>query len=423
MPLTLNTTAILLLTAPLILERTSSEANPLTPGEFRRFRGRLQEQSEPLEGLTSSQADQLIQIGCQTDMDTERVRQLLGRGFLLTQVLERWAAMSIWVMCDEDEGYPERYHERLGPNAPPILYGCGDVSILQTGGLAIVGSRNISQQILDYAEDAGRLAARAGCTVISGGAKGVDQAAMRGGLSGGGLVAGVLADSLERSITVAEHRHMIMEQQLVLISPYDPKAGFNVGNAMQRNKLVYALADAGLVVNCDLEKGGTWAGAVEQLPKPGRSTMPYTTIYVRGTGDSLEALKVLQAKGAQPWPEPEDADALLELLRTPLPTPPVMQPCLLEQQSSTVHEPAGKYQAKPAQAEPKADDGLPSPAEQLIATVRSLILAMPGIITIEQAAERLDIPKAQASLWLKRLADDGDLQKTKGGYMRPFRLF
>ena len=36
---------------------------------------------------------------------------------------------------------------------------------------------------------------------------------------------------------------------------------------MQRNKLIYALADAALVVNSDYEKGGTWAGAVEQLER------------------------------------------------------------------------------------------------------------------------------------------------------------
>src|SRR5260370_3099961 len=38
-------------------------------------------------------------------------------------------------------------------------------------------------------------------------------------------------------------------------------------NQMRRNKLIYALADAALVVNSDYEKGGTWAGAVEQLEK------------------------------------------------------------------------------------------------------------------------------------------------------------
>jgi predicted Rossmann fold nucleotide-binding protein DprA/Smf involved in DNA uptake len=41
------------------------------------------------------------------------------------------------------------------------------------------------------------------------------------------------------------------------VSPYDPSAGFNVGHAMQRNKVIYALADAVLVIRAEFEKGGT----------------------------------------------------------------------------------------------------------------------------------------------------------------------
>jgi predicted Rossmann fold nucleotide-binding protein DprA/Smf involved in DNA uptake len=55
-----------------------------------------------------------------------------------------------------------------------------------------------------------------------------------------------------------ENREVLLESRLVLISPYDPKSGFNVGHAMQRNKLIYALADAALVVNADEGTGGTW---------------------------------------------------------------------------------------------------------------------------------------------------------------------
>jgi len=66
--------------------------------------------------------------------------------------------------------------------------------------------------------------------------------------------------------SLARHpKLLLLDERLVLISPYDPAAGFNIGNAMQRNKLVYALADAALVVGAEPRKGGTWAGAVEQL--------------------------------------------------------------------------------------------------------------------------------------------------------------
>jgi predicted Rossmann fold nucleotide-binding protein DprA/Smf involved in DNA uptake len=46
-----------------------------------------------------------------------------------------------------------------------------------------------------------------------------------------------------------------------------------------RNKLIYAFADAALVVNSDLNKGGTWAGAIEQLDK-----LKFVPVFVRSTG-------------------------------------------------------------------------------------------------------------------------------------------
>src|SRR6202008_231552 len=110
-------------------------------------------------------------------------------------------------------------------------------------------------------------AARAQRTIISGGARGIDQSAMSGVLEAGGTAAGVLADGLERSALNRDHRSYLRDRQLVLLSPYDPQAGFNIGNAMQRNKLIYALADAALVIQADHGKGGTWAGATEQLDK------------------------------------------------------------------------------------------------------------------------------------------------------------
>jgi predicted Rossmann fold nucleotide-binding protein DprA/Smf involved in DNA uptake len=128
---------------------------------------------------------------------------------------------------------------------------------------------------------------------------------MRGALEAGGKVSGVLADSLEKATMSREHRSLLIEGRLVLMSPYDPSAGFNVGNAMQRNKLIYALADASLVVSSDLNKGGTWAGASEQLDK-----LKFVPVYVRSTSGSSPGLDALRKKGAIPWPNPTDTSSL-----------------------------------------------------------------------------------------------------------------
>ncbi len=66
-------------------------------------------------------------------------------------------------------------------------------------------------------------------------------------------------------VTSAKYRKALMANNLVLISPFNPEAGFDVGNAMSRNKYIYCLADAAVVVSSTNKRGGTWNGAVENL--------------------------------------------------------------------------------------------------------------------------------------------------------------
>lgn len=298
-----NTQAILLLTAPLIAGRSAMSPDLLSPGEYKRLARHLREiQYQPADLLTPNAAEVLH--ACQSVVDEGRLQRLLGRGFLLSQVVEHWHARAIWVISRADTQYPRRLKQRLRENSPAVLYGCGDIGLLETGGLAVVGSRHVDDSLIDYTMDVGRLAARAGSTIVSGGARGIDQAAMGGAIDAGGKVCGVLADSLEKTAMNREHRNLLLDGQLVLISPYDPSARFNVGNAMQRNKLIYALADTSLVVSSDVKKGGTWAGAVEQLDK-----LKFVPVFVRSIGPSSPGLEALQQKGALPWPNPQDVDA------------------------------------------------------------------------------------------------------------------
>jgi len=300
--LSTNTLAILLLTAPLISGKVASSTELLTPGEYKRLARQLRDlQHQPADFLLPESAELLRE--CNSVIDEERLRRLLGRGFLLSQVVEHWQTRAIWVVSRADADYPRRLKARLREDAPAVIYGCGDLRLLDTGGLAVVGSRQVDEAMIEYTMGIGRLCAKSGRTLVSGGAKGIDQAAMRGALEAGGKAIGVLADSLEKTAMNREHRNLLIDGGLVLISPYDPAAGFNIGNAMQRNKLIYALADAALVVNSDLNKGGTWAGAVEQLDK-----LRLVPVFARSTGELGEGLPALMEKGALPWPNPENID-------------------------------------------------------------------------------------------------------------------
>lgn len=308
MSLSPNTQAILLLTAPLIVGRAEGSPELLTPGEYKRLARFLHEKNHQPAALLLPEVQDLLSGGQQL-IDCDRLKRLLARGFLLSQAIERWQTRGIWVVSHADAEYPKRLKTRLNDDAPPVLYGCGDMAILDTGGLAVVGSRHVDEALVAYSEDIGRLVAKARRTLVSGGARGIDQAAMRGALETGGKVVGILADNLERLSLNREHRNFLMAGQLLLASPYDPVAGFNVGHAMQRNKLIYALADSALVVSSDYKKGGTWAGAVEQLEK-----LQLVRIYVRSNGKTGKGLEALRHKGALPWPNPETPEELVEVL-------------------------------------------------------------------------------------------------------------
>ena len=305
-----NTQAVLLLTAPLTSGgRGGGEAaQPLTPSEYKAVAKTLVAVGkQPCDLMEGSKPEALE--ACRHIVGGDRLNALLGRGLLLAKAVERWCTLSIWVVSRSDEGYPKRLKARLRADAPPVLYGRGDARLLDEGGLAVVGSRHVDDALIEYAEDVGAKAAGASKVIVSGGAKGIDQAAMRGALTVGGRVVGILADSLERSVLNRDNQHFLEEGQLTLISPYDPAAGFNVGNAMRRNKYIYALSNAGLVVCSDLEKGGTWAGAVEQL-----QALHFVPVYVKAEGASSPGLDALRRKGARDWPKGMSVDDLAGLL-------------------------------------------------------------------------------------------------------------
>jgi len=439
-----NTQAILLLTAPLIAGRGTSSSELLSPGEYKRLARHLRAIQRQPADLVSSDAGDLLRA-CQPVIDEARLRRLLGRGFLLSQVIERWQARAIWVVSRADAEYPRRLKARLREDAPAVIYGCGDTSLLESGGLAVVGSRRVDDWLIDHTMAIGRLAAQAGTTIVSGGAKGIDQAAMRGAIEASGTVSGVLADSLEKTIMNREHRNLLLDGQLVLISPYDPSAGFNVGNAMQRNKLIYALADASLVVNSDLNKGGTWAGAMEQLRK-----FKFAHVYVRSMGELSPGLDALRGEGAIPWPNPQDSEAFSRVFDVDTPTPmpyektgialflgdgrPGIAPTTLaiRETPSKVEAPSEPVELAPEPI-PSAAEALETlrepvrpvaplaskPADTLIATVREVVqLLLRNPMKEAEVAAALDVSNTQAKAWLKRLVEEGAIEKQKqlGGY-------
>ncbi len=307
-----NAQAILLLTAPLLVGRSRTSVAPLPLGDYNKLARHLHHNDlQPEDLFRSAGLGELDRAW--SDLKTRRtladIHQLLDRGFLLAQALERWGARAIWVVTRADKQYPTRLKKKMREKAPPVLYGCGDWSLLDGGGLAVVGSRKVNEEVIEYTERVGRLAAEADVAIVSGGARGVDQAAMRGSMEEGGRAIGVLGNGLERAALNRGNREPLMDGRLVLVSSYDPSVRFRAFQAMERNKQIYALANGALVVNSDHGHGGTWAGATEQLEK-----LRYVPVYVRRPEEPCAGLDALVERDARLWPEPKDAVDLRALL-------------------------------------------------------------------------------------------------------------
>ena len=422
MQLSENTKAILLLTAPLISGKGRRTDQPLTLGAYNRLAGHLHEIEKEPADLLRTGADDLLR-DCPLKLNPDGIKRLLSRGVQLAAVNDHWESIDIWVVSRADDEYPQRLR-KLSSNAPPVLYGCGPRSLMESRGLAVVGSRNVGEDSLGFARTIGRLAAESEYTIISGAARGVDQAAMSGALNHGGTAVGVIAGDLRRTVLNRENRQFLVDEQLILVSPNDPQAGFHVAKAMERNKLIYALADAALVVESAYGSGGTWQGAVEQLEKNKKAdaNRRHVPVYVRSTEEIGAGLEGLRQQGAMLWAEPVNVDEFRDAMSRAankadyVPTKPELtqQPEFEQDVVATVRTSA-EYEpnqvTSPISSDEVSDTYKASLAGSLLAHVEKLIGTLESPVTEDVVAERLGVTKGQAKVWLERLSDEGKYER------------
>jgi predicted Rossmann fold nucleotide-binding protein DprA/Smf involved in DNA uptake len=277
--------------ALLLVQRlVDSGTSPLKTSEF----ASIQEAVGDLGQLLGADAECISALaGVGLDMG-ERIAALLEVATSFAFALEDAEHGGLRVLTRVGDDYPSILLDRLGRMAPPILYLLGDLDLTNTPGFGVVGSRDVGEEGATVARRAAAMAAEHDLGVVSGGAKGVDRLAMGAALEAGGKAVGVLADSLLRAARDADVRRAINDGSLCLLTPYKPTVGFTVANAMGRNKLIYALAGATLVVACDREKGGSWSGAVEALRQDISPVLVWTGL---GAGDGN---RPLVERGAQP---------------------------------------------------------------------------------------------------------------------------
>lgn len=250
------------LTALLLCQRL--QQTPAAPLKSSEFWALLEVVGDPAALLGLNAATIASRFGIGTPL-AERVATLLSAATAFALRLEEAEQQGLRMVASVDDSYPQVLIDRLGHRAPPLLYLVGDPVLLQVDQLGIVGSRGVGEEAAAVTRHAAVAAVEAGLGVVSGAAKGVDRLAMGAALEAGGTAVGVLAESLVRMTRDPEVRRAVTDGRLCLCTPYKPTAPFSTANAMGRNKLIYALSKATLVVAAAAETGGSWSGAVEAI--------------------------------------------------------------------------------------------------------------------------------------------------------------
>jgi predicted Rossmann fold nucleotide-binding protein DprA/Smf involved in DNA uptake len=308
--LTADSQAVTLLCSALALPR-QSDVKPLSATEWSSLATTIHRSDLHRPGALLGLDPNTLRERLELSRDAaDRVSSLLARGGQLALELDRLAGRGIWVVTRADDAYPPLIKERLKATAPPLLFGAGRPGLLLERGIAVVGSRDADESSLTFATLLGRRCAEAGFAVVSGAARGVDSAAMVAAADAGGNAIGFVADALEKMTRRQDLREHLIEGNMALASPYHPAARFTVGNAMRRNRLIYALAEAAVVVAAAGENGGTRGGALENQ-KAG-----WTPLFVRADDDAPAGNRDLLSRGALPLrrDDIDDAERLTQLL-------------------------------------------------------------------------------------------------------------
>ena len=171
----------------------------------------------------------------------------------------------IQILTESDDAYPRMLREIHDP--PGVLFLRGDLKAEDALAIGIVGTRHGTQYGLRQAERLSGSLARAGLTVVSGLARGIDAAAHRGALAAGGRTLAVLASGV-LSIYPGEHDKLAAEvaAQGALLSESPTHAQPMGGTFPQRNRLISGLSLGVIVVEAPERSGAliTARHAMEQ---------------------------------------------------------------------------------------------------------------------------------------------------------------
>lgn len=262
---------------------------------------RLLSHFESLEEVFQTPVTELVSLKLITPkMATYFTDDLLKRA---EKIIQWCRDYKITLTTIEDDTYPSQLAEIYDP--PYLLYSMGDLSLLKSNGIGIVGSRDntlygnnaIAELISGFVQR--------DVTIVSGLALGIDSAAHRATLDYGGKTIAVVANGLD-TVYPAMNRELattILKSGGLIVTESAPGTDTRPFRFLQRNRIISGLTQGTIVVEAGLKSGAlsTARHAISQgrdvLAVPGPITSPQSLgpnqLLLDGATPALSAEQVL----------------------------------------------------------------------------------------------------------------------------------
>jgi len=252
------------------------------------------------------------------------------------QMLVEMEEQGVGLTCWEDPAYPPLL--RQIEDAPLLLYLRGQWQEADNQAVALVGSREASAAGYDLATQLAAAFAGWGLTVVSGFARGIDTAAHRGALEGGGRTIAVFGTGIDRLHPPSNRElaeRIVQQRQGVLLTEFPPGTTAQGRTLMARDRIISGLSRAVIVVEAGLK-----SGSMDTADRALKQRRLLYAIDWSGTPVSSEGTAWLIRNHAQPLPpqwKDIDFEALVSaILQGPAPAPSEDPRCLPENPQLTL---------------------------------------------------------------------------------------
>lgn len=203
-------------------------------------------------------------------LDEKKIKDLVNgtHSVFAEEVLNNCESNNIQIIGIFDSRFPALLREVNPP--PPILFFKGQWTVMKNRKVSIVGSRKASDDAIDWTRNVAEQLAKNGFTIVSGGAKGIDEAAHYGALDADeGSTIAVLGSGLLHPIPKIRSGIISrIEERGLLLSPYFPNDRPTAFMLLNRNRITSGLSSTILVVVSDV-KGGSMS-QIDHAERQGR---------------------------------------------------------------------------------------------------------------------------------------------------------